>query len=835
MATTINQWFEEQSQRTPERIAISCGDDQLSYRQLSAISNTLAQHLLATNFGRESRIGICLNRSTDLVIGILGILKAGAAYVPLDHAYPVERLSYIVQDAGIETIICDNETRLCFIDSDIKLNLISLSEITRLSADSDPTSLPVEISSEHAAYVIYTSGSTGQPKGCVVTHGNVVRLFSSTESLFEFNQTDVWTLFHSFAFDFSVWEIWGALFYGGRLVVVPSAVSRAPDEFLDLLIREEVTVLNQTPSAFLHLIEAESSRSHQTNSLRLRYIIFGGEGLDPRSLRNWVERHSIDHPQLINMYGITETTVHVTYRRITLDDIHRGGSPIGHPLADLQVYLLNAKGEPVAEGVPGEIYVGGAGLARGYLNRPELTAERFVTPPFDGCPSDRLYRSGDLARRNIDGSFEFLGRIDNQVKIRGHRIELGEIEAAIRQLEFVTQVAVIARDEGTVGKILVAYIVVQTGTKLDAAIMRQSLAVKLPPYMVPSFYVELETLPLTINGKLDVKALPLPQSHALQRERSIVRPRNPVEETIASAWISILNIQPISIDDNFFELGGHSLLAMRLVSIIGKQLNCNLLVKWVFENPTIQQLAQKLTEVKDNDGPLQSIPLIDRRQPIPLSFGQHAMWLVQALLPDAATYNQPIAIHLKGRIDRALVDHCIEQIARRHESLRTAFVQSGETLIQHICEPAEFAVNRRDISLHQPTVEQQQLALQAALVDEARRPFDLAVAPLWRVLWIELAVDELVLELTFHHSIIDEWSVRTFCHELSTLYRTAGDRQAASLQELPIQYADYAVWQLARQTTAEWEQSLVYWKEQLADLPPALGTADPAKRPGCDL
>ena len=588
---SIHQLFEEQARRTPNAIAVTYQDESLSYSQLNSLANRLASQLVENQVEIESRVGICLERSLEMLVGNLAILKAGAAYVPLDPRYPQDRLAYMIQDADIKVLICDSTTTHLFENSPIPLSIIcpsqDLSEVDFLSA---------KVSGDNPAYVIYTSGSTGLPKGCVVTHGNVVRLFQSTESLFGFNQLDVWTLFHSFAFDFSVWEIWGALFYGGRLVVVPYEVTRSPDEFLNLLIHEEVTVLNQTPSAFRHLIEAESSRSEQSESLQLRYVIFGGEGLDPRTLRTWVERHGIDRPQLINMYGITETTVHVTYQRLTFLDIERGGSPIGRPLPDLQVYLLNPQGEPVPVGVPGEIYVGGAGLARGYLNRPELTVDRFVKPPFDGCPSDRLYRSGDLARRNEDGSLEFLGRIDSQVKIRGHRIELGEIEAAILQVEFVAQAAVVARDDGPVGKVLVAYLVSHPGAGLDSAVLRNSLAMKLPSYMIPSFFVELETLPLTINGKLDTKALPLPQSASLNREQTIVLPRNPMEEMIASAWSTVLNIQTISIDDNFFELGGHSLLAVRVVDAIKSASGITIKVADLFRHATVAGLADALSD-----------------------------------------------------------------------------------------------------------------------------------------------------------------------------------------------------------------------------------------------
>ena len=600
--------FEEQAHRTPNAIALSYGNESLSYSQLNSLANRLAKQLVENHIEIESRVGICVERSLDMVVGIIAILKAGAAYVPLDPRYPHDRLAYMIQDAGIKVLICDLTTMPMFSNWPSRLSIINPSrDVTDIDFSS------TEVSSDNAAYVIYTSGSTGQPKGCVVTHGNVVRLFQTTESLLDFNETDVWTLFHSFAFDFSVWEIWGALFYGGRLVVVPYDVSRSPDEFLDLLIHEGVTVLNQTPSAFRQLIEAENSRVDQTNSPQLRYVIFGGEGLDPRLLRSWVQRHGIDRPQLINMYGITETTVHVTYRRITAEDVERGGSPIGRPLADLQVYLLNPEGEPVPVGVPGEIYVGGAGLARGYLNRPELTTARFVTPPFDGCPSDRLYRSGDLARWNDDGSLDFLGRIDNQVKIRGHRVELGEIEAAIHQLESFAQAAVVARDNGPVGNVLVAYLVPQPGAQLDVANVRQALQLKLPSYMVPSFYIALETLPLTINGKLDIKALPLPQSPSLNRERSIVLPRNRVEEIIASAWSRVLNLQPISVDDNFFELGGHSLLAVRVVDAIKSSSEITIKVADLFRHATVAELARSLSDpvissnVSNRDQYLESI------------------------------------------------------------------------------------------------------------------------------------------------------------------------------------------------------------------------------------
>ena len=827
--SSIHQRFEEQVRRTPNAIAISCEGKSLSYSELNSRANQLARQLTLNQIQIESLVGICLERSLEMVIGILGILKAGAAYVPLDPGYPQDRLDYMIQDSELQVLICDETTKPRFLNSKSPLTIVSACPDASNHLDSDFSS--VVVTGDNAAYVIYTSGSTGQPKGCLITHANVVRLFETTESLFQFQSTDVWSLFHSFAFDFSVWEIWGPLLYGGRLVVVPYAVSRSPDEFLDLLIDEGVTVLNQTPSAFRHLIETAQSRMSPPDSLRLRFVIFGGEALDPRSLRDWVHQHGTDSPQLVNMYGITETTVHVTYQRLTADDMERGGSPIGLPLPDLQVYLLNPDGMPVPMGVPGEIYVGGAGLARGYLNRPELTAARFVPRPWDRDSSARLYRSGDLARWNSDGTLDFLGRIDKQVKIRGHRIELGEIEAAIQQQPGVAQVAVITRDDGPGGMALVAYVVPQSGTRLDVTKLRANLAQQLPSYMIPAHFVELEILPLTINGKLDTKRLPAPQLALQHREKSLILPRNPAEERICSIWCNILKLERVSIDDNFFELGGHSLLAIRVVSNLRKQLQREIPVRWVFENPTIERFAQKLEERTNRTEKSTAIPLVNRQQPLPLSFGQHAMWLVQAMLPDQATYHQPIAFRISRQVNRVIVDRALDQIIARHESLRTALIQSDDTLVQHISPPDQALVNRREIRLDLQPGDTENQTLHALILEEVRRPFDLAVAPLWRVLWVELSNDDPILLLTFHHSIIDEWSMRIFSHELTELYSAMVSQRPADLPVLPIQYAGFASWQRSRQTSAEWEQSLVYWKEQLADLPTALELPTDQVRP----
>ncbi len=452
-----------------------------------------------------------------------------------------------------------------------------------------PENLDASINPENLADVIYTSGSTGQPKGVLVEHKNVIRLFAATQSWYNFNQNDVWTNFHSIAFDFSVWEIWGALIYGGRLVIVPYWVSRDTQTFYDLLCSEKVTVLNQTPSAFRQLISVEESEKPQSK-LSLRRVIFGGEALEIQSLKPWFEQHREESPQLVNMYGITETTVHVTYRPLTINDLNSSGSVIGRPIPDLEMYILNDNLQPVPIGVPGEIYIGGDGLARGYLNRPELTQEKFIVHPFQ--TGKRLYKTGDLARYLPDGNIEFLGRIDNQVKIRGFRIELGEIEAVLNSNPQVQQAVVLVREDIADNKRLVAY-VITNDEYVNNNQLREDLKQKLPEYMVPSAFVFLETLPLTPNGKIDRKALPIPDID-LSQENQLILPRDTIEIKLAQIWSKVLNIYPIGVTNNFFELGGDSLLAVRLMSQIKEQFQKNLPLATLFTSPTIEQLAHLL-------------------------------------------------------------------------------------------------------------------------------------------------------------------------------------------------------------------------------------------------
>jgi amino acid adenylation domain-containing protein len=557
---------------------------------LNRYADRLAQRLRGLGVGPDVLVGLCLERSVELVIGILGILKAGGAYLPLDPSYPKERLEFMLQDSGAPVIVTQRHVSASVPTQGAVLVCLDAEDLHEFSdAASKETNFASDTRPENLAYVIYTSGSTGKPKGVLVTHDNVVRLFRSTQAWFNFTSADVWTLFHSYAFDFSVWEIWGALLNGGRLVVVPSCTSRSPDEFALIIKASSVTVLNQTPSAFRQLMSQLIS-SATTDRLALRYVIFGGEALELQSLQPWFDHFGDEQPKLINMYGITETTVHVTYRPITQADLKSSaGSVIGRPIPDLGVYILDSRQHLQPVGVPGEIYVGGAGIARGYLKRPELTAERFIADPLGRNPQGRLYRSGDLARWLPSGELEYEGRIDDQVKIRGYRIELGEIEAALSNHVQVKEAVVIARQDTPGDKRLVAY--VAADAKLAMQELRRHLTAKLPDYMIPSAFISVDALPLTSNGKVDRAALPLPDQSRPELSLSYVGPRTDIEATLCEVFAVMLRLDKVGIHDNFFDLGGHSLLATQAVSRMREALRKDIPLRHLFEAPTVSELA----------------------------------------------------------------------------------------------------------------------------------------------------------------------------------------------------------------------------------------------------
>ncbi len=827
---SIHELFEAQVERTPDAVAVVFEDQSLTYRELNQQANQLAHYLRGLNVKTETLVGIYLERSLNTIVAILAILKAGGAYLPLDPAYPKERLAYILEDSQISVLLTQQDLVGALPPSNARIICLNIdSKIIARESKENPVS---ESNPDNLAYVIYTSGSTGKPKGVLIPHKNVVRLFSATQSWFNFDNRDVWTLFHSYAFDFSVWEIWGALLYGGRLVIVPFWISRSPDAFYQLLCQQEVTVLNQTPSAFRQLMQAEASLS-VTKNLALRLVIFGGEALELPSLKPWFERHGDKMPQLVNMYGITETTVHVTYRSLTIADTNETASVIGRSIPDLQIYLLDRSQQPVPIGVPGEIYVGGAGLARGYFNRPNLTAERFVPNPFSNKLGARLYKTGDLARYLSDGTIEYLGRIDNQVKVRGFRIELGEIEAVLSQHPALQQAVVVVREDRYDDKRLVAYVVkkqpdISAGSESSLKLhskLHNFLAEKLPSYMIPSAFVLLESLPLTTNGKVDRKNLPAPDFTQIQLKESATIPLTPIQEMLTGIWQKVLGIEQIGINESFFELGGHSLLATRVISQIRSNFKVELPLRILFEFPTIAKLSQQIeTATKVGLGiASSSIKPVTREKPLTLSFAQSRLWFIDQLDPGNSSYNLFAAVRLKGEFNLTFLEQSLNEVIRRHEVLRTNFIEVNGQTIQVILPK---------LSLTIPVIKvQQEQHIQQFAIAEANKPFNLSKDPLLRLSFLEIEPTEGVLLLTMHHIISDGWSMGLLLQEITALYQAFSSQQPSPLPELPIQYADFAVWQRQWLQGEVLQTQLNYWQQQLGNNLPILNLPTDRPRP----
>ncbi|HEX7184605.1 MAG TPA: amino acid adenylation domain-containing protein [Thermoanaerobaculia bacterium] len=825
---TIQELFAEQAQSRPGAAAVVCEGECLSYLELNERANRLAHHLRSLGVGPEVAVGVCLNRSLAAVVAILGIVKAGGAYVPLDPAYPRERLAFMLEDAAAPVLVTASAHLGALPQVGAGVEVVVLDRDRERIEARSAAELESGAGPDHLAYVIYTSGSTGRPKGVMVTHANVTRLFAATRQRFGFDAGDVWTLFHSLAFDFSVWEMWGALLHGGRLVVVPYLVSRSPEDFLRLLIAEEVTVLNQTPSAFRQLVQADHE-SGGSSLLSLRQVIFGGEALDPQSLAAWYERHP-DRPRLVNMYGITETTVHVTFRPLGHEDAASSRSPIGRAIPDLSVHLLGPGGELVPAGVPGELCVGGAGLARGYLGRPDLTAQRFVPAPGDGGgPGARLYRSGDLARRLPDGELEYLGRIDHQVKIRGFRIELGEIEAALSAHPGVREAVVVAREDGPAGKRLVAYVVPE-GSALPAE-LRSWLRERLPDYMTPSSLVALESLPLTPSGKVDRGALPAPERRGGDPRR--MAPRNLVEELLAGIWAEALRIAPPGVDESFFDLGGHSLLATRVMSRIREVCDVELTLRALFEKPTVAELAEQVEAARRRDPAPRTAPIrpaeLPPGLPAPLSFAQERLWFLARLEPESPFYNIPAALRLRGRLDVPALARSLAEIRRRHSVLRAVFAASTAGPAQRITPLSPAALPVADLSGLGAGTRRAEAARLAA--EEARRPFDLESRPPLRAALLALSGDEHLLLLTLHHVVADGWSLGVLTRELSALYAAFLQGGAPPLPDPPIQYTDFARWQREHLRGEVLEEQLAYWRQRLAGAPVLLELPTDRPRP----
>ncbi|MBN5270180.1 amino acid adenylation domain-containing protein [Serratia ureilytica] len=813
-AACLHRLFEAQVKRTPDATAMTYGDDSLTYAELNTWANRWAHRLVELGVQPDSLVALCAGRGLPMLAGLLGILKAGGAYVPLDPAYSGERLRYILADSAPVLLLADELGRQAL--GGCEVPVLALEQ--PLTGKSDDLQ-DVEVRPSHLAYVIYTSGSTGKPKGVMVEHRQVARLFSATNAWFNFSAADKWCLFHSFAFDFSVWEIWGAWLYGGQLFIVPQEIARSAPDFYHFVCRSGITVLNQTPSAFKAFIQAQA---HSEARHQLREIVFGGEMLKPSDLAPWFARPENRQTRLVNMYGITETTVHVTYRPLSAQDTAIVASPIGCRIPDLRLYLLGGDGEPVPMGAIGELYVGGEGVARGYLNRPELTAERFLEDPFNRAPGARMYRTGDLARYLPGGDIEYLGRNDQQVKIRGFRIECGEVEAQLSADPRVRSVAVDAIDDGDGNKRLVAWVVPAPETERAtlATELRRHLQARLPDYMVPAAYVWLEALPLTGNGKLDKRALPVPQVDACARE-AYAPPQGEAENLLAAIWHELLGVERIGRYDHFFELGGHSLMAVRLANRV-QQAGWQLPLQALFASPVLHVLAQALQVAPTQE----SIPMLPvaRDGELPLSFAQQRLWFLTQLEGMSETYHIPLALRLRGRLDRQALQQGLDALYARHESLRSRFITREDRPQVQILPANGLPLAFHDLRRHPAQAET--LCRQAAT-----QSFDLTQGPLVRAALLRLADEEHLFLLTCHHIVSDGWSTGILLRELGALYGAFRRGEADPLPPPTLQYPDYAAWQRRYLTPERLAAQAQYWRETLSDAPALLTLPTDRPRP----
>ncbi len=824
----IHELFERQAAAQPDAVAVVCGESSLRYGELNARANQLAHELVARGVRPDDRVAICVERGLEMIVGLLAILKAGGAYVPLDPVYPVERLTYMLEDSAPVVLLAHAALAQRLPDHGVPTLCLDTGD-AQVSLAARPTHNPDTrghgLTARHLAYVIYTSGSTGQPKGVMVEHASATNLILSHCAYCGLVDSDRVLQFASFAFDASVEEIFPALCVGASIVVRPAELSLDGPSFSAYLDRFGVTVA-ELPTAFWHLW-AQSVDTIACSALRL--VVVGGEKAERRVLQAWTRAGGMANRRWLNTYGPTESTVYSV--AIVFDEatpLPDSEIPIGRPIANTQVYILNAQGEPVPVGVSGEIHIGGDGVARGYLNRPELTAERFVRDPFSADPQARMYRTGDLGRWLPDGNIEYLGRNDFQVKIRGFRIELGEIEARLAACDGVREAVVLAREDVPGDKRLVAYVTPAPGAEIAVAEVRARLSTQLPDYMVPSAFVVLEAFPLTPNGKLDRKALPAPDGASLSR-REYEAPQGAIEQGLAEIWQSLLKVEQVGRQDDFFELGGHSLLAVQVVSHVRERLGVDVALRELFVHPALHAFAEAVAQAGAST--LGRIERVDRDRPLPLSLSQQRLWFIDQLDPAASrAYHMPAALRLSGQLDRAALKAALDLVLARQEGLRARII-AVDGVPHQVFAPEDigFALAEHDVS-GMPG-EAREEAVREHVEAEAMLPFDFARGPLIRGRLLRTGEDEHVLLITQHHIVSDGWSSGVMVREFATLYAAFCEGRANPLPPLEIQYADYAVWQRGWLQGEELERQTSFWRDHLVGAPALLELPTDRPRP----
>ncbi|MEB2125861.1 amino acid adenylation domain-containing protein, partial [Xanthomonas campestris pv. campestris] len=815
----IGDCFSTQAQAQPDAVALSEGTAHMTYAELERRANQLAHRLIGMGVRPDDRVALCMERSIDLVVSMLAVLKAGGAYVPLEPSAPAARLAWQLDDCAPVVLLSHRG-----LHRDLAVPRLYVDEPAQISitaAESMHAPHIAGLVSRHLAYVIYTSGSTGQPKGVMVEHRSVLRLVINSDYA-PLGSDDCVAHCASPAFDAATWEIWGPLLNGARVQVITSAEMRDPAAFSAVLSSGGVTAMMLTTGLFNQLVdELEPVLGG------LRHLLTGGEAMDPVIAGRLVNRR-VRPQRVLNVYGPTEATAYATAYEIVSVEPEQRSIPIGRPISNTRVYVLDTAGQLVPPGVAGELHIGGDGVARGYLNRPELTAERFIADPFDGDPDAHLYRTGDLVRWRTDGTLEYVGRNDFQVKIRGFRIELGEIEARLGACIGVREAVVLAREEAPGVKRLVAYVLAEEGVVVSVAELRQRLAHALPEYMVPSAYVLVAAWPLNVNGKLDRRALPAPGDDAVVAE-AYTAPANDLEARVARIWTALLGVSRVGRHDDFFVLGGHSLLAIQLVSALRRDLGIEAELGALFRHSTLSGYCTALAGSAGST--LGELLPVERTGALPLSWAQQRLWFLDQLDPAASlAYHMPTALRLEGPLDGAALQATLDRIVARHESLRTYFVQTVDGPVQRFApDTVGFALTQADLS--GLTVDMQQVMVEQRSAQEARAPFDLARGPLIRGQLLRLSANEHVLLVTQHHIVSDGWSIGVMIGEVSRLYAAFSQGQPDPLAPLPIQYADYAMWQRQWLQGETLQQQIRFWREHLGGAPALLELPTDHPRP----